>query len=210
MKIFRVLFVFCLFYSCVHKETRIASEIKISSTKELKFDGRINRYFVDDNSIHIVGSPYETIRSYNDDGILIKETGKKGPANWEISSVWWYDENDSLYTFYDYGKNLINQFRTYNDSLLISYKFTSRSNIIKYSKNKFLSTQINEMGEFEFIIFDIKDENYKKSFSILNVLAELGVKEKKDLDYLLYGDFVRSKENPNIFIYYCLNSPIFF
>ncbi|WP_026948120.1 hypothetical protein [Algoriphagus marincola] len=187
------------------------SETKISTSKgEINYDGRINRLFVDDNSIHIVGSPYEIIRSYDDDGSLIKETGKKGPANWEISSVWWYDENDSTYTIYDYGKNLINRFDSETDSLLLSYKFASRSNVIKYDINKFLSSQINEKGDFEFVLIDITDGSYKKNFSINDILVALGVEEKKDLDFLLYGDFAGSQESPEIFIYYCLNAPIFF
>lgn len=210
MKICRVLLILSLLCSCVQREARISSKIKISGKKEIKFDGRINRYFVDDNSIHIVGSPYEIIRSYTDDGLLIKETGKKGPANWEISSVWWYDENDSTYTFYDYGKNLINRFDSETDSLLLSYKFASRSNVIKYDTDKFLSTQINEKGEFEFVLIDIIDETYKKSFSVYEMLVDLGVEEKKDLDFLLYGDFAGSQENPENFIYYCLNAPVFF
>lgn len=187
------------------------SETKISTSKgEINYDGRINRLFVDDNSIHIVGSPYEIIRSYDDDGSLIKETGKKGPANWEISSVWWYDENDSTYTIYDYGKNLINRFDSETDSLLLSYKFASRSNVIKYDINKFLSSQINEKGDFEFVLIDITDGSYKKNFSVNDILVALGVEEKKDLDFLLYGDFAGSQESPEIFIYYCLNAPIFF
>lgn len=210
MKICKVLFFFSILWSCVQKEDRNSSETKLYSKKEINFDGRINRYFVDDNSIHIVGSPYEIIRSYNDDGSLIKETGKKGPASWEISSVWWYDENDSIYTIYDYGKNLINRFDSETDSLLLSYKFASRSNLIKYDINKFLSSQINEKGEFEFVLIDITDGTYKKSFPINDMLVALGVEEKKDLDFLLYGDFAGSQENPEIFIYYCLNAPIFF
>ncbi|MCH7415455.1 hypothetical protein MM213_18285 [Belliella sp. R4-6] len=210
LKHLQTIFIFFILIACSPKEKRKLSEKKIFEKNEIDFSGRINRYFIDKDLIHIHGSPYDNIRSYSNEGILIKEVGKKGPADWELSSVWWYEENDSTYTIYDYGKNLINKFQSKTDSLLISYRFDSRSNLFKYNDNKFLSTQINEKGEFEFITIDISDKNYVNIFPTKSMLLELGVRENKDLDYLLYGDFARSQVNPDIFVYYCLNAPVFF
>jgi hypothetical protein len=209
-RLYSAFFVIILLSNCIKKEERTISTKRLYKSKEFSFPGRINRFFVDNNSIHIVGSPYEIVKSYNDDGELIKETGKKGPANWEISSVWWYDENDSIYTIYDYGKNLINRFDSKNDSLQISFKFANQSNIHKAGPHSYLTTLINELGEFEFGLIDIEEKAIIHKFPIKEQLKELRLQDIKDLDFLLYGDFIRSEESSETFIYYCLNAPLFF
>lgn len=206
----RYLILILLFTQCSLKEERIISSRKLIKINELNFPGKINRYFVDENVIHIHGSPYDNIRTYSEDGILLKEIGKKGPANWEISSVWFFEKTDSTYTIYDYGKNLINQFYLANDSLKISYKFNGRSNIMEYEMNKFIASQLNEKGEFEFTLLDITDKTQTIRIPIKNILDSVGIKDTKDLDFLLYGDFAKSDKTSDILIYYCLNAPIFF
>lgn len=200
-----------IFFSfCSEKENRTFSKRKLSEVSSFTFPGKIHRYFVDDSITHIFGSPYERILSYTDDGILVKEVGKPGPADWEITSLWWYDENDTSYTMYDYGKNLINRFQSKSDSLVTSYKYVSRSNIIKHGQFHYLTTSLTPKGDFEFSLLDIRDNNTVKKFAVNDLLIEIGVKEFKDLDFLLYGDFTKSNANSNIFIYYCLNAPVFF
>lgn len=210
LKNLQIIFVILFIAACDSKEKRNLSIKKIVERNEIEFPGRITRYFIDDHLIHIHGSPYDNIRSYSNDGAFVKEVGKKGPANWELSSVWWYEEDDSTHTIYDYGKNLINRFQTKSDSMLISYRFNSRSNVFKYGADKFISTQVNEKGEFEFLTIDITDRNYKNIIPVQEILIELGVNDSKDLDFLFYGDFTRSQSNPDIFVYYCLNAPVFF
>jgi hypothetical protein len=91
-----------------------------------------------------------------------------------------------------------------------SYKHVSRSNIIKHVEFQYLTTSLTPNGDFEFSLLDIRDNNTVKQFAVKDLLLEIGVKEFKYLDFLFYGDFTKSNTNSNIFIYYCLNAPIFF
>ena len=199
-----------VFFSCASNEERILSARSLVKTTEFNFQGRINRYFVDENFIHIYGSPYENIRSYSYMGELVEEIGRKGPADWEISSVWWYGREDSTYTIYDYGKNLINQFDLVSGRLETSYPFVGKSNISNISLTEYISTRINEKGEFEFAVIDIEKNEIARSYPVIELLKEVGISDLKDLDWLLYGDFAKSEKDEGVFVYYCLNSPVFF